>query len=76
MRDSKQIKGQMRKCFTLLNCRNGCPYFEKYGEDKCIVELFDDALEYIELLEERISIMKEAYTKGFTDGQNNILVQT
>lgn len=63
MRDPKQIKDQMRKCFSLLHCKDGCPYFEESGEDKCIEKLFDDALEYIEQLEERIAIMTENQTE-------------
>ena len=59
MKSPKEIKTQMGKCFSALHCRETCPYFKEHGENFCLKKLMEDALEYIELLEERIAIMTE-----------------
>ena len=60
MKSPEEIKKGIQKCFSDVPCYNDCPYAAiGANDDHCADDLKADVLEYIEMLEERISIMTE-----------------
>ena len=72
MKSSEEIKEGLRKCLSVVNCMNSCPYAE-LGLHKCNEELQKDSLEYIDNLEERIAIMTERPIAHWQDENGNLV---
>ena len=72
MKEPHEIKEGLRKCLSVVNCMNSCPYAE-LGLHKCNEELQKDSLEYIDNLEERVAIMTDRPIAHWIDGAGNLV---
>lgn len=74
MKEPQEIKEGLKKCLSDVDCRRNCPYSgEKMLTKNCIDLLRDDALEYIENLEERIAIMTDRPIAHWQDENGNLV---
>lgn len=70
MREPDEIKSGLKKCLSDVDCLKNCMYS---GEKDCVGSLRDDALEYIDNLEERIAIMTERPIAHWQDENGNLI---
>ena len=57
MKTPEELKESLDACFVKRSCA-GCDYIRDAGGIKCIIDLCVDAKNYIDQLEETISLMK------------------
>ena len=70
MKEPQEIKEGLKKCLSDVECRKNCVYS---GEKDCVGSLRDDALEYIENLEERIAIMTDRPIAHWQDANGKLV---